>query len=155
MPIKPSARLYNCQFCHCQVMICQPCDRGQRYCAGLCRGAARKKSLKRANQKYQHCLKGRFNNAERQRRFRQRKKQACERVTDQASPSMTCHDLLVTELRAVKHRNKLPLIVAQTACHFCGCAAGPFFRTGFLKKRTVYPYVSKIIVNKGEPIHGH
>jgi len=29
-----SARLYHCQRCHTQVIICSRCDRGQRYCPG-------------------------------------------------------------------------------------------------------------------------
>ena len=29
----PSARLYHCARCHCQVILCRRCDRGQVYCA--------------------------------------------------------------------------------------------------------------------------
>jgi hypothetical protein len=46
--MKPSARLYHSVGCHCQVVICRQCDRGNVYCAGDCAEQARKASLHRA-----------------------------------------------------------------------------------------------------------
>ncbi len=152
MPIT-SIRLYHCLRCHRQVMICQQCDHGQRYCAEGCRQLARKASSKRANTKYQNSRKGRFNNAERQRRFRQRQKQKSTIVTDQGSPSRSRNDLLIEKLCAHKSTPKMQQIDTGTVCHFCGCLCGPFFRGGFLKKRTTYPYQSKIYT--GETFDGH
>ena len=154
MPIKPSTRLFNCLRCHQQVMICQQCDHGQRYCANECRQLARKSSLKRCNRKYQNSLKGRFNNAERQRRFR-KKKQLEKRVTDQSSPSKQSRDLLLSKVCALKNRSKIPTFRTKTVCHFCGVPGGPFFRVGFLKKRTIYPCRSKRVNDFGENKHGH
>lgn len=150
-----STRLFNCLRCHQQVMLCQSCDHGQRYCAGQCRYKARKTSLKRANQKYQNSLKGRFNNAERQSRFRRRQKQKEKIVTDQGSPSTPSHDLLSSKLCVPENTLKRSSNTVKFTCHFCGAVAGPFFRVRFLKKRTVYPYVSKAIARRGENSHDH
>jgi len=78
-----SARVYLCARCRCQVLICSHCDRGQRYCAGGCAGAARRESLQGAGQRYQGSRRGRHRHAERQRRYRQRQR---EKVTHQGSP---------------------------------------------------------------------
>jgi hypothetical protein len=146
MPITPSSRIFNCLRCHHQAILCQQCDRGQRYCADQCRSIARKTSIKRANKKYQNTTKGRFNNAERQRRFRLSQTQKKKIVTDQGSPSKRSRDLLTVELCALKNRTKVLPILSKTTCHFCGSPIGQFFRVGFLKKRTVYPYISKRLV---------
>ncbi len=79
-----SSRLYFCSRCHTQVIICSRCDRGQRYCPGECRHEARSESGKRATKKYQSTRTGRFNNAARQQRFRERHSQ---KVTHQGSTS--------------------------------------------------------------------
>lgn len=149
-----STRLYNCLRCHCQVMVCQPCDHGQRYCSGQCRKIARRESLKRANKKYQNSLKGRFNNAERQHRFRRRKKLKKKIVTDQGSPTKLSHDLLINKLCIFEKQPKTSPIQANKTCHFCGRPCGSFFRTGFLKKRTIYPYQSNLRGPLGDHEHG-
>lgn len=149
MPIKPSSRIFNCLRCHHQVILCQKCDHGQRYCAGQCSKLARKASLKRANKKYQNSRKGRFNNAERQRRFRLKQKQPMKRVTDQGSPLEPSHDLLIGEPCAFEKNAKILPVGSKTACHFCGRPINPFFRVGFLKKRTIYPYISKRLCPDG------
>jgi len=151
-----SVRLYQCLRCHQQVMICQQCDRGQRYCAGECRHIARKISCQRANKKYQNSRQGRFNNAERQSRFRYRKNQYNEnkqKVTDQGSPSMPVNDLLIEKHCPQEISEKLQHISTENICHFCGCPCGPFFRGVFLKKRTTYPYQSNL--SKGERFNEH
>ena len=79
--MEPSVRLYNCARCHHQVIICSPCDRGNIYCAGPCAQAARKASLKAAGKRYQRSCRGRLKHAERQRRYRARRK----KVTHQDS----------------------------------------------------------------------
>ena len=70
--MNPSARLFNCARCHCQVIICRRCDRGQVYCAEGCADLARITSRRRAGKRYSTTRRGRHNNAERQRRFRVR-----------------------------------------------------------------------------------
>jgi beta-N-acetylglucosaminidase len=151
MPIPSSARLFQCLRCRRQVMICQLCDHGQRYCARGCRQHARKDSCKRARIKYQNSRKGRMNNALRQHRFRQRQKEKPKKVTHQTSLSIPVNDLLIgkpiANNKATK-RQKRPKRHDHNVCHFCGRHCGDVFRVGFLKKRTTYPYRSKTTVGE-------
>ncbi len=153
MPITTSTRLFQCLRCHRQVMVCQSCDHGQRYCARGCRQRARKESCKRAQIKYQNTRKGRMNNAQRQKCFRQRQKEKVKIVTYQTSPSISVNDLLTPKPVTDQKTFKKPKTHHQNVCHFCGCHCGPLFRVGFLKKRTTYPYRSK--TTAGETIDGH
>jgi len=73
--MKPSARLYYCADCHCQVFVCRYCDRGNLYCGGGCAERARQASLRRAGSRYRSTHRGRLANAARQSRFRARQKQ--------------------------------------------------------------------------------
>ncbi len=136
----PSVRLFHCQRCHQQVMVCQRCDRGQRYCAGPCRQLAKKAANQRAQTKYQKSRQGRINNALRQRRFRQRQKENAKKVTHPGSPPGTAGDLLVEKPCRMKN---VPIPVplgTDYCCHFCRERCGTLFRVGFLKKRTTTPY---------------
>ncbi len=150
MPMTCSARLFNCLGCHRQVKVCQSCDHGQRYCGKVCRLAARKNALKRANQKYQKSRLGRFNNAKRQHQFRQRQKANKKKVTDQSSPTKPVCDLLIGRDYTIKKSMETAKKVDGMMCHFCGQPCGPFFRLDFLKKRTSYPYKAKIISSSAE-----
>lgn len=70
-----SSRLFNCGWCHTAVIIHSHHDRGNTYCGLSCSRMARQKSLRSAGKKYQNTRKGKFNNAERQKRYRERQKQ--------------------------------------------------------------------------------
>ncbi len=131
-----ASRLYSCCRCHAQVIICTRCDRGQRYCAGECRHEARSESLKRAASKYQRSRLGCFNNADRQRRFRERKKQ---KVTHQGSIQKPLHALLKTRLTETKKTQILSLSGFTLRCHHCGCVCEPFLRQDFLYNRRFKP----------------
>lgn len=101
--MQDTGRLYFCQRCSTQVIICSRCDHGQRYCASACAQNARLASLKRAAKKYQSSRAGRFNNAARQRRFRQRHPQ-----------KVTHHGSLTPVLRALlKSKPDWPQIVQK------------------------------------------
>ena len=130
MPV--SSRLYHCCRCHAQVIICTRCDRGQRYCSGQCRYLARTASGKRATQKYQSTRKGRFNNAARQRRFREQKKQ---KVTHQGSAIRPLHDLLKVPLTVPEKTQQLPLPGTTLHCHYCGAVCQPILRPDYLHSR--------------------
>ena len=135
MPV--SSRLYHCSRCHSPVIICSRCDRGQRYCTGDCRHQARSESRKRARKKYQSTRKGRFKNAARQQRFRQRNKQ---KVTHQGSTPKRLHDLLKTRLTELKKTQKPAFPGSTGHCHFCGAVSDPFLRQGFLHSRLFSPF---------------
>ena len=128
-----SARLFQCARCCAQTFICSLCDRGNRYCSKSCSGHARRESLRRANRKYAYTRKGKHTNAERQRRYRQRKTQ---KVTDQGSkptPSPVSLPLLVnTPVLKV-----FSSVVAQSlnrVCHFCFACISPFIRNDFFHR---------------------
>jgi len=125
-----SSRLYHCQRCHVQVIICSSCDRGQRYCAGSCSTDARTASLKLAAKKYQVTRSGTFNNAARQSRFRARKK---EKVTHHCSPSNDTHVLLQPRFRLTVKNKKILSSDHNLHCHHCGKPCGSFLRHDFLR----------------------
>jgi len=127
--MQTSSRLYHCCRCHAQVIVCSRCDHGQRYCPDQCRHEARSDSLKRAARKYQSSRAGRFNNAARQQRFRQRQKQ---KVTHHGSPENGFNDLLKADL-AQPEKAKKPWLTRSTLyCHHCGAVCEPFLRHDFL-----------------------
>ncbi len=127
--MQTSSRLYHCCRCHAQVIVCSRCDHGQRYCAGQCRHEARSDSLKRAARKYQSSRPGRFNNADRQQRFRQRNKQI---VTHQGSPQNRPHDLLKVDLTQPEKAKKPWLTRSTLYCHYCDAVCEAFLSHEFL-----------------------
>ena len=73
-----TARLYNCARCHCQVVICGRCDRGNIYCPN-CAPVAFRESHRRADAEYQKTDRGKQNHKARQQRY-------LEKMTDKGSP---------------------------------------------------------------------
>lgn len=69
-------RIFNCRRCNTRVFIYKHRDRGNVYCSINCSRMARQKSLRMAGKKYQTTRKGQFKHAERQKRYRERQKQA-------------------------------------------------------------------------------
>ena len=65
-------------------MICRRCDRGNRFCGASCSSPRRKKTLRRANARYQKTPRGARKHAARQARYRARKIEARKKVTHQA-----------------------------------------------------------------------
>ena len=128
--MQTSSRLYHCSRCHAQVIICSRCDRGHRYCAGVCGYQARSESLKRAGQKYQATRTGRFNNADRQQRFRARNQQ---KVTHHGSAQKPLHDLLKARLTQLEKAITSSSLVPMVVCHHCGSVCEPFLRHHFLR----------------------
>ena len=135
----PSARLYHCARCHCQVILCRRCDRGQVYCADGCARKARRDSLRRAGARYRATRSGRLNNALRQRRFRTRQ----QKVTHHGSVAAAAPAvLLVTRPVSDRVRGRGQGGPAETLhCHRCGRICSPFLRRDFLRSpvRPVHP----------------
>ncbi|MBL4942014.1 MAG: hypothetical protein JKY81_10165 [Colwellia sp.] len=130
MSMDTSSRLYQCLSCHAPVVICSRCDHGQRYCTNGCSQVARKKSLKRARQKYQKSFRGRCNNAARQKRFRANKKQ---KVTHHSSITIPRHDVLSRSLTGVNKPAVPPKFGKIMICHHCGGVCSAFLRHDFLR----------------------
>lgn len=117
-----SARLYHCARCHCQVIICRYCDRGNIYCGSKCSSAARTESLRSANQRYQKTSQGKRMNAERQRRHREKKKEKTKIVTDQGSNENA------------EESSSVPQDVeCELRCCFCKKRVSALLRSGFLR----------------------
>ena len=107
-----TGRFFLCAGCRAQVVICSPCDRGQRYCAGGCGQAAREHSVREAGRRYQYSRRGRFNHAARNRRYRARQRN----VTHQGSPAPAADDLLpVTSTTRDRHAATTVLDLVPTA----------------------------------------
>lgn len=127
--MQSTARLYFCCRCQAQVIICSRCDRGHRYCTGECADIARSASLNRAGKKYQLTRVGRFNNAARQQRYRERKKQ---KVTHQSSPPAAARDVLKALFNGPEIAQTPDQNHTDVRCHHCGAVCEAFLRQDFL-----------------------
>lgn len=129
-----SARLYHCARCHCQVVICSHCDRGNVYCTDGCAPRARQESLRRAQQKYQWSRAGRLANARRQQGYRARQR---KKVTHQGSAFTPSNDVLPRQENSLLTRRRPSGDVEKNLvfCHFCGGACDVFLRFDFLRRR--------------------
>ena len=125
-----TARLYNCARCHCLVIICSHCDRGNIYCDKGCALAARRESLRAAGTRYQRTRRGRFKHAERQRHYRSRSK----KVTHQGSPETPSNDPLT--IRSEAPTSVVDVEDEAIRCHFCGRLCGDFLRRDYLHQTT-------------------
>lgn len=122
-----SARLFYCARCRRQVKICRRCDRGNLYCGTRCSQPARRESLRAAGRRYQSSRRGRFKQAERQRRYRSRR----HKVTHQGSPATPHDDVLRPEPKGTgAHRGEIG--VQGIRCYFCKRLCSAFVRLGFL-----------------------
>jgi len=127
----PSARLFHCARCHCQVIVCRRCDRGNVYCFDGCAGVARTASLRAANVRYRRSHRGRLANAARQRRYRARQQKVTHQGSDPAD------DTALLQRRAAKPVMEQPVTLdttpAPTHCHRCGCSISVYLRLHFLQ----------------------
>ena len=136
------ARLFLCARCRRQVLICSVCDRGQQYCGARCSGLARDDSLRAAGRRYQQSRRGRHCHAERQRRYRRRRRDGVcrEKVTHHGSAASRCGAPLVRQrvLRREASPSMSPKPVTKRAraasgtskmqCHFCARPISEFVR---------------------------
>ena len=131
--MQSSARLFNCARCHCQVVICSHCDRGNIYCGKRCSETARRQSQREAGRRYQKTRRGRFAHAARQRRYRQRRR---AKVTHQGSCPHRPGDRLPLTSRTSARQGAVPGADAgaERRCHRCGRRCSPLLRQGFLRR---------------------
>lgn len=135
-----SARIYNCVRCHCQVIICRHCDRGNIYCSGRCSIQSRLEKQQEAKARYQSSAKGMQSHASRQQHYRQRQKQ---KVTYQGSTKLSPYDLLLDEPEREKTVKKTMINLHLTDksthyCHFCGCRCTQQLRWVFLHQHVCH-----------------
>ena len=132
-----SARLFNCARCRAQVVICSHCDRGNLYCGKWCSQSARRESVRAAGKRFQRSRRGCFAHAERQRRYRQRRRQ---KVTHQGSPAGLPNETLAAESRTSPERIEVPAAVdgEDIRCQLCGRPCSAFVRQGFKHRRPAH-----------------
>ena len=143
-----SLRRFLCARCGAEAFICTPCDRGQRYCCGDCARAARRRSLREANRRYQCTFNGLLNGAARSQRYRDRRRVTGHGVTDHGSLSDSDLGLLnASATNAVAETSNglsspIPSpesgvgIGGAVQCSFCGCWRPPWIRHGPLRRRS-------------------
>lgn len=134
-------RLFLCARCRAQVLICSHCDRGQRYCADGCAWEARRRSQREAGRRYQRSRDGRFACAERNRRYRARRKI----VTHQGSPRDGGDGVVVMTPAAALDRLLTTGSAGRPAthqpfwqCRWCGRICSHSVRLEPLRGRRVY-----------------
>jgi hypothetical protein len=166
VPDQP-ARLFLCARCHCQVLVCSRCDRGQRYCASGCSAVTRQARQREAGQRYQQGRAGRFHHAARTRRWRQRRAIQAKIVTHHGSQAVSGDAVLpdIDTQRAIAAAPMpCPATPTTTAtatlskphagdtvslrsvlwrCHWCHAPCRLHVRQGFLRH------------HRREPDHGH
>jgi hypothetical protein len=131
--MQSSARLFSCAGCRCQVVICSHCDRGNLYCGQRCSQAARFQSQREAARRYQRTRRGRLCHAERQRRYRQRRR---TKVTHQGSPLVLPDETLAAESKTAVQRSDVSAtdLADGIHCHFCARVCSQFLRQSFLHR---------------------
>jgi hypothetical protein len=133
-----TARLFNCARCGRQVAICRHCDHGHRYCDRDCAQAARRASRRAAGARYQGSHRGRMNHAQRQRRYRTRRR----KVTHQGSLAPPVGVSLPPESRAAAPPLDAPA-PEGLRCDFCGRTCSVMVRLGFLRQRRDGPVMPR------------
>lgn len=141
-----TARLYHCARCRRQVTICSHCDRGNSYCGKACADLARKSSQKAAGKRYQRSRRGRFKHADRQRRYRARRK----KVTHHGSPLRPSNDPLT--LRSEASETLAVIEDGAVRCHFCRRGCSPFLRLDFLHGTRVCAASDRNVMHRPRPL---
>jgi len=133
--MEPDGRLFYCCRCHCQVIICSSCDRGQIYCGPACSKQARHSGCRAAAQRYQKTRKGRVKHAHRQQHYRARQRATIKKVTHQGSPEKPIHDVL-SPLPSPLNQGVSAEHTSVFHCHFCQCAVSHYLRHDFIHRNT-------------------
>lgn len=145
-----SARRFVCARCQAEVVVCNLCDRGRRYCGSECSSQARGASLREAGRRYQSSSAGRVAHARRARRYRQRRRwsqqppppASANTVTHQCSQAVDGGDVLAANLNEVAKSTDSE---APRQWHCCWCARTgddeirrDFLRRGRVPQRIAY-----------------
>jgi hypothetical protein len=129
--MKPTARLFQCGFCHNQAIICSGCDRGHIYCSDNCSTLARGESLRAAGKRYQATINGKHHHAARQARYEMKVK---TNLTHHSSPLSTlCAPMQQLENSAekIKINHEKTIFI----CCFCKRMVSQWLRNDFLQRK--------------------
>jgi hypothetical protein len=136
-----AARLFLCVRCCSQVVLCSPCDRGQRYCSQACSKATRRDHQRDAGRRYQAGSEGRVKHVERSRRWRLSQKQKRHTVVEDSLQSVTHQgphkpDDAGSGAQALTSDREQPEQASQvihTHCWKCAAPLQPWLRQRFLR----------------------
>jgi hypothetical protein len=135
-----SARLFLCNHCRQQVIICRRCDRGQLYCSPDCALEVRRRNQHDARRRYQATDRGRRMHADRSRKYRARG----SRVTDQG-PTFSPQP---ETARAAAMATQPPVMIAArriTACDLCGNPVSDMVRLSPIRRPRRRPMIDRSI----------
>jgi hypothetical protein len=107
--------------------LCLRCDRGHRYCGPTCAAEARRASLLAAGRRYQASRDGRLAHAERQRRYRDRRRaKVTHHRRNDVPPSTKVRAPPTTGAREAPHAigGEVPTHVPSRARAACCAACG-------------------------------
>ena len=130
-------RQIHCGWCHLIFYVCRSCWRGQRYCCGVCRLAAKRKSHREAQRRYRQSAKGKKAHREAENRRRHGLSQKNQKNMDDASstpPLRWCMQLFKS------FRKRLFSEPSRLRCHFCSAAGllvDKFPRRGYGPRRNL------------------
>lgn len=139
-----SLRIFSCARCLKQVQICSHCDRGQIYCSRECSHRQRRENNRRAARRYQNSPKGRRNHADRQNRYRNRKKKVTHQGSHPPSEKVIICQLIKLLWFFIDDLHKNHTECSQSTvkdedncCDFCGHTLSGFTRYYFLGSKEV------------------
>jgi hypothetical protein len=129
-----TARLFCCNYCKCQVIICTRCDRSNIYCK-KCAPLARGKSQRKASKNYQKTRQGKINHAKRQQRYSLLRHQKNEKMTHHPSNNLPLYDLLpiIKSIPVIVENISLTNTKQAVICSFCNYLCSNFLRINFLR----------------------
>lgn len=155
-----TGRLFLCARCQAQVLVCSPCDRGQRYCASGCADITRSNRQREAGQRYQQSRAGRHKHAARMHQWRKRRAACAKIVTHHGSQVPPADAVLVgneltpaippdsqppSPCSPIASQSMAPCATAVTVnphssllaplwrCHWCQSLCPALVRQGFLR----------------------
>jgi hypothetical protein len=148
--VQETIRRFLCARCRGVAHLCTACDRGQRYCSDECSLAARRRSQRESDRRYQSSERGRLKHAERARRYRQR----CKSVTEQGPVVSLERDERSTsassEMSTPSSAEETATTLAsgssadkkahsgQMSCKFCRRWCDPWIRHAPLRRRQIW-----------------
>jgi hypothetical protein len=131
-PVQETIRRFLRAGCRVAAHVCTACDRGQRYCSDGCALAARRRSQRESDQRYQSSERGRLKHAEGARRYRQRRGSVTERgavvspeqdlcstsaLHEVSTPSSSAEETATTPASESSSDDEAHF--GQVSCHFC------------------------------------
>lgn len=146
MPIEVESRLrlrrILCARCGRGFYVCQTCWRGQHYCSGECRAAARRDARHATQRRYRRTEKGKKAHREAEKRRRVSLTNKTERIVDYTGSTPQCGGATMPPSPGGSDERRSEeggsTVITLYRCHFCGSwgvVVDRFPRRGYGKQR--------------------